>query len=463
MRILDISVPGNPTPLGKTRPFINQDQGDLPDRTDLVEDIDVQGDFAYVAAGDAGLRVIDVSDPTSPTSVGFYEVVGARGVQAVGQYVYLDHGSFSILDVSNPRRPTEIGGFSPNGGHAFTVVGDYLYIAGGFASNGRETGLQIFDVSVPSAAGKISYHLPLVNPFDIVYFDGYLYLAGGVLWKFDLSDPVNPREIAEYDWTGTSGTIYADLFMTQNYAFLADGVRGLRMADLSNAGQENPAKSVEFESEAVDVYVDQGFAYVSTTRNGLRIVDVSDPYSMYEVSPYETMTSAVDVFAVGDYAYVADEYQGLRIVDVYNPANYVVVGGYDAPGGAVDIHVIDGYAYVAWSKTNEGIGSGLRIVGVQSPKNPRLVGRFEVESETKDIHVKLPYVYLTTDNGLWVIDVTDPSSPTKASHFENWVYRKLFVTGDYAYMTGTGLNILRVTNPQAPVELGNSYPSERGR
>jgi hypothetical protein len=42
---------------------------------------------------DAGLRVIDVSNPSSPREVGFYDTPGnARGVAVSGSYAYVADG-----------------------------------------------------------------------------------------------------------------------------------------------------------------------------------------------------------------------------------------------------------------------------------------------------------------------------------------------------------------------------------
>ena len=43
---------------------------------DSVLDVDVAGDYAYVAAWEAGLRVVDVSVPSAPVERGFYDTPG---------------------------------------------------------------------------------------------------------------------------------------------------------------------------------------------------------------------------------------------------------------------------------------------------------------------------------------------------------------------------------------------------
>ncbi len=58
--ILDVSTPASPSLAGQT--------GILPA---VVRGLAVAGNYAYVAADDQGLRIIDVADPAHPTGVGF--------------------------------------------------------------------------------------------------------------------------------------------------------------------------------------------------------------------------------------------------------------------------------------------------------------------------------------------------------------------------------------------------------
>ena len=60
--VLDVSDPAALREVGVTQPFPH-----------FVEDIAVSGTLAYVAAGGAGLRVVDISDPTSPLEVGAWD------------------------------------------------------------------------------------------------------------------------------------------------------------------------------------------------------------------------------------------------------------------------------------------------------------------------------------------------------------------------------------------------------
>jgi hypothetical protein len=77
-------------------------------------DVVAAGNYAYIAAGEAGLRVVDISDPNAPTEVGFYDTPGnAVGVDVVDSYVYLaDTEVFRVIDVSNPMAPIETSSYS---------------------------------------------------------------------------------------------------------------------------------------------------------------------------------------------------------------------------------------------------------------------------------------------------------------------------------------------------------------
>ena len=96
----------------------------------------VDGNYAYVAALTAGLRIIDISNPAVPTEAGFYVTPGRmpRGVAVAGNYAYVadsDHG-LRIVDISNPSAPTEAGLYdTPESALGVAVAGNYAFVADG--------------------------------------------------------------------------------------------------------------------------------------------------------------------------------------------------------------------------------------------------------------------------------------------------------------------------------------------
>jgi hypothetical protein len=69
--------------------------------------VTVRGGYAYVAARDAGLVIIDVQDPTNPRQVGATNTSGdTRFVALAGNYACLADGpsGLQVIDITEPAR-----------------------------------------------------------------------------------------------------------------------------------------------------------------------------------------------------------------------------------------------------------------------------------------------------------------------------------------------------------------------
>jgi len=79
------------------------------------------------------LRVIDVTNPSAPVEVGFYDTawlayrVAVAGTKA---YVADANDGLRVIDVANPSAPTEVGFYdTPGTAEEAIVSGRYAYIA----------------------------------------------------------------------------------------------------------------------------------------------------------------------------------------------------------------------------------------------------------------------------------------------------------------------------------------------
>ena len=107
--------------------------------------VSVMGSYAYVADWSGGLRVVDVSVPSGPREVGFWDsAVYARNVSVVGSYAYVveyDAG-LRVIDVSDPTNPREVAYYdTPGTAHDVSMAGAYAYVADG------EADLRVIDLS----------------------------------------------------------------------------------------------------------------------------------------------------------------------------------------------------------------------------------------------------------------------------------------------------------------------------
>ncbi|MGI6209698.1 MAG: LVIVD repeat-containing protein, partial [Anaerolineae bacterium] len=124
LAVIDISDPAAPVEVGRTAMLPN-----------IVEDVVVAGDFAYVAAGAAGLRVINVANPAQPAEVGFYEALdAAKGVAVAGTTAYVadEDAGLVTVNVADPANPTLLGAYdSPGVATGVAVAGNIAYLADG--------------------------------------------------------------------------------------------------------------------------------------------------------------------------------------------------------------------------------------------------------------------------------------------------------------------------------------------
>jgi len=227
----------------------------------------VSGKYAYVADDDAGLKIIDISDPTSPTVVGSCSTPNiARGVYVSGKYAYVTNyvAGLQVIDISDPSSPTITGTCDTQSARGVYVSGEYAYIADG------PEGLQVIDIS----------------------------------------DPTSPTIVGSCD-TGWAEGVY----VSGKYAYVANGGAGLKVIDISDPGSPTVVGTCD-TIWANGVYVSGKYAYVADSNKGLRVIDISDPTSPTIVGIRDTPDYAYGVYVSGKYAYVADWDAGLQVIDI---------------------------------------------------------------------------------------------------------------------------------------------------
>jgi hypothetical protein len=102
-----------------------------------VEDFDVVGDYVYLAGGPI-LSIRDFSDPAAPILVGsiLFPYSGElQAVEVVGDYAYVAAGSagLRVVNVANPAAPCHVGSFPSDNALNVAVSGGYVYVADAFA------------------------------------------------------------------------------------------------------------------------------------------------------------------------------------------------------------------------------------------------------------------------------------------------------------------------------------------
>ncbi len=113
----DVAVAGNPI-LGPYEVGFYNTPGQ-------ARGVAVVGDRAYVADGDAGVRAIDISQPSQPIEIGYFDTLGwAESVAAVGSLALVADGENGLLlvDFSTPSAPVEVAYYQTHGWAADVAV-----------------------------------------------------------------------------------------------------------------------------------------------------------------------------------------------------------------------------------------------------------------------------------------------------------------------------------------------------
>jgi hypothetical protein len=262
----------------------------------------VKDNFAYV--GDGGyFRIYNIQNPANPNFRGqVTEPSDVTGIYVVGNYAYVADGAdgLRIINVSNPDSPSYVSRRDTDAAQDVYVEDNLAYVADGIG------GLRIIDVSnpnIPTDAGN--YNTP-GSAFGVYVINDTAYVADHTL-GLRILDATNPIDIKEIGYYSLGGGIYADgIHVKGSIAYVAYGLWGLRIVDISDPANPDEIGNVSTFDEAEDVFVEGNLAYVADGAGGLRVISVSDPASPDEVGYYDaTSDFAEDVYVKDSLAYVA--------------------------------------------------------------------------------------------------------------------------------------------------------------
>jgi hypothetical protein len=378
--ILDVSNPAAPVRLGGF------------DTSGNARDIHVVGNIACVADMDSGLQILDVTNPGAPVRLGGFATSGqAYSVQQVGNLAYVACGTegLQVIDVSNPAAPVRLGTFTDgvfpaSGGYIpfsairVQVVGKLAYVA--FSGAGY---FQVIDVSNPASPVRLGKNNVVASTtFQVVGNFAYSIIYGG-LQVADISNPSAMRTLGflKSDWYPQDVHVVGNLAYITEYNANSPPMSRLQVIDVSN-----PNSPVLRGSFASSGYASRGrvvgnFAYVANQRAGLQVIDVSNPAALVLRGGFVTTIQVGHVQVVGNLAYVADRDAGLQVIDVSNPAAPVRLGGFDTSGYAYGVQVVDNLAYVA-----DG-DAGLQVIDVSNPAAPVRLGGFDTSGYAYGVQV----------------------------------------------------------------------------
>jgi hypothetical protein len=440
--VLNITNSASPLEVGSTVPFSSS-----------VEDIVVSGTRAYIAAGTAGLHILDIANPSAPVELGAWDSPGyAEAIGIAGNYAYLADGTYGlrVVDISNPTHPAPIASaYDMNYTFGLALSGNYAYLAAAGA------GMLVVNITDP------------LQPVETARFDtpGYAYsvsVSGSVAcvadaWEglqiVNIADPIHPQPI---DAVKTSDWALKTTIVGTT-AYVADGKGGLQIVNISTT--PTVLGSFRMQDLAIDVFVAGNRAFVSDFTAGLAILDLTDPGNISEIGRYAPMADARRVVVADSYAYVAATSAGMRVVDVSDPTHPKEVGKFVTGSGsyASGIAVEDDLVYLGVYMDTP---YSLYVIDVSDHANPTAVGKLPTIGEFWDIALRDKLLYVAYADGLLVVDVSNPAFPVTVGRVDftgdAFLTTGINLQGNLAFLaeSGAGLRIIDVSDPRNPKLVG---------
>ncbi|RKZ26085.1 hypothetical protein DRQ20_03750 [bacterium] len=349
-------------------------------------DVNVEDTFAYVTSLSDGVFIVNVSDPSSPVNVGRY--VEGHDSTYTGCFAYKNHlylgahyRGFEILEVSDPSSPTCIYFYDvPYSISALYKLGNYVYLG----EEGRVWIIDVTSLTYPSYAGD--FEVP-GKVKDILYPGDYLYIAvyGEGVRIYDITDPVAPVWVSSI--IDASTRYIESICIDSVYAYLALGSSGIHVYDISNPLLPFRIATADTRGKARDLCTGEGYLYVADGDSGVLIFDISVPESLKEVSACSVSYAHSLVLSNG-YLYIAQLNDGWSIWKVEDPLNPACVFQDTTITGIRRIAVTDSFCYVAGD-------SGVYVYRIMQPESVFQVGYYK-EKRIRRIEVEEPYLYVST-------------------------------------------------------------------
>jgi len=292
--------------------------GDDDDELDLIGHIEVtgdvrdivfNGDHLYLACNDSGMLMVPLNAPHSTQS---FNTSGLTfGVDVQGNYAYLAdwNEGLKIIDISDKYKPELAGEFDTKG-YAFkvTVQGNYAYVSD------WDEGLAIIDVSDLSDPVEVGRFTNVDHASDCTVIGDVAYLVDWWgLRIIDIRDRTNPIALSSLETPGYSYGID----VVGDYAYIADDHRGLRVIRISDP--LNPIEVGHYlgDDDTIHVQVNGDFAYLAQLDSGVVVVDISDPKDIEEVAAFSIQGETRRVCIGQSTVHTASGNSGIWSMDQY--------------------------------------------------------------------------------------------------------------------------------------------------
>lgn len=373
-----------------TDPVAPQFLGQSPPAGDMLYDIVQIGTLVYGAAGQAGLVLLDVADPTNiqlvDTGPGYsganppyaQEIASSDGRLFVTN-VSVRTDDFTRLvdllwfDLTTPTTPSFAGSMPLKDAEGFSATDDLLFIA-------TDSGVQVTNPQNPTQELSRIGNAEDVFRVATAVHNNHLFLlylgSEPRIFLYDVTDPAAPEAIPQ-------SQLFSPAFFS-----LATGNDNILATSIGHG---------EF-----------GYCFSQIT-----LVDITQPEAPQKKAEFDPQNCISDMAGSGELLYVAG-ISGLQIYSTSDPSDLQLLGSYTNPLGIQTVEDILPGQPTSYVLTNEGRGSIIASLDMTQP-TPTLLGQTEPYTGSQLLQllaVDQTLIATIWNNSVLIFDSSNPADLT---------------------------------------------------
>ena len=302
--VLDLTVPSQAAVIGRVTTL-----------NGYASDVKAVGSVVYVAAGNGGLQVVDIGNPTLPRIIGSTATPAAAVAVGVGTgYAYVGTGtSIQVIDIHTPTHPFIVGSIATSASQLATA-NQMVY-----ALDGRQ--LKIIDVATPtnpvqvgSLSGVTAQGIDVSGTLVILATPAVNHTdPNGGVSLVDVSDPTAPILV---DKLGVSGSTRA-IAIASNLVYAGDSASTINIFTIDSqppppttssisgtlryAGPSGNTMSGTIPGVTIRLLNTSGASVASATTDGTGSYTFSNiPLGTYAAQAGKNSESIGDTFDIND-------------------------------------------------------------------------------------------------------------------------------------------------------------------
>lgn len=456
------------------------------------QEISLAQDVAYIARGDEGLAVVDMSQSSSEPSVMIIpyddnildiEIFEETALVSVSSGITASVSyAIKLYDISTTTNPVEIATYTldEDRGIDIELFGETIY---GVTCDE----MYIFDFNFSSISVSSAGHVPWGGcRFPTLTVTDETVYTTGVSNGFNIIDVTQPETPTLLWRQEIPMGISVEVEVIDDRLYVND-TRGLVAIDVSDidapsftASSYDPAdpfaepRANIHEFEVIDDLIFGAYSNYSLGEGGFHVFEQTDSAITLIHSYSDASAVPYHIEVVDNIVYLSTDGGGLYIFDVTAPQSPTLLSIFQPTTVFGDVFVVDGLAYLAGYFTDTEERNRLTVVDVSQPTNPTWVAEHDISGLGRDIavidnhliavmnssfsifdldHVYLPPYYEfeeVMNSGLSIFDLDQ--SAQLIGHVDTFgLMTGLDVVGEIAYVTNADslvtIDISDRTNP----------------